>query len=137
MASVFYPLKNLTFPKGQILNSSKLKKSADDNFQLNVHQKGLKHCGERRIFLLQAISPFPRVFKVFVSQTHENKGLFGRGVRTKVRNTCKSTEVQILLKNLMPQTVFWQILWHLKKYRSSDNIYFAAIAFNMYIENKF
>ena len=61
----------------QILDSSKLKEFADDNFKFyengkKVIQTGRKHCGKRRNCLLKAISPFPTVF---------SKGLFPRGVK--------------------------------------------------------
>ena len=36
-----------------------------------VIQMGRKHCGKRRNCLLRAISPFPSVFKRFVSQGHQ------------------------------------------------------------------
>ena len=39
---------------------------------------GRKQCGKRRNCLLQAISPFPSVFKRLVLQTHKNQGLFGK-----------------------------------------------------------
>ena len=61
----------------QILDSSKPNKFADDNFKFDENGKKLskrvkKHCGKRRNCLLQAISPFPKVF---------SKGLFPRGVK--------------------------------------------------------
>ena len=75
------------FPDDKILDSSKLKEFADDNFKLDengrklfkrvekwkkVIQTGRKHCGKRRNCSLRAISPFPTVF---------SKGLFPRGVK--------------------------------------------------------
>ena len=67
----------LPITRRQILDSSKLKEFADDNFKFDedlqkVIQTGRKHCGKRRNCLLQAISPFPTVF---------SKGLFPRGVK--------------------------------------------------------
>ena len=54
------------FPKKHILDSSKLKHFADDNFEIDenvkVIQKGRKQCRKRRKSLEQAISPFPTVF---------------------------------------------------------------------------
>ena len=52
--------------KRQILDSSKLKGFADDNFQFvrnvkKVLQMGRKHCGKRRNCLLRAIFPFPTI----------------------------------------------------------------------------
>ena len=50
-------------PRRQILDSSKLKEFADENFKFDANgrksiQMGRKHCGESRNCLLQAISPF-------------------------------------------------------------------------------
>ena len=65
-------MKDKSFTRRQILDSSKLKKFADDNFKLDeklqkVIQTSGKYCGKRRNCSLQAISPFPTVF---------SKGLF-------------------------------------------------------------
>ena len=61
----------------QILDSSKLKEFADDNFRFDENGKKLskrveKNCGKKRNCSLRAISPFPTVF---------SKGLFPRGVK--------------------------------------------------------
>ena len=48
-----------------------------------VLQNGRKYRGRRNL-LLQAISPFPNVFKKLVLQTSTNKGLFGKGLRLKL-----------------------------------------------------
>ena len=45
-----------------------------------VLQTGKKHCWKIRNCLLQAISPFPSVFKRLILQTHKNQGLFGKGL---------------------------------------------------------
>ena len=60
-------MSSLPVPKRQILDSSKLKELADDNFKFDengkkVLQTGRKHCGKRRNCSLRAISPFPTVF---------------------------------------------------------------------------
>ena len=39
-----------------------------------------KQCGKRRNRLLQAISPFPSVFKRFVLQTRKKQGLLRKGL---------------------------------------------------------
>ena len=61
----------LPFPRRQILDSSKLKEFADDNFTFDengekkkktVLEKDRKHCWKRRNCSLRAISPFPTVF---------------------------------------------------------------------------
>ena len=67
----------LPITRRQILDSSKLKGFADDNFKFEVKlqkviQTGRKHCGKRRNCLLQAIYPFPTLF---------SKGLFPRDIK--------------------------------------------------------
>ena len=67
------------FPKLQILDSSKLKEFADDNFKFDgkdkkVLEKGSKRCGKRRNCSLRAISPFSAVF---------SKDLYCRHVKTR------------------------------------------------------
>ena len=57
----------LTLSHTTILDSSKLKEIADDNFKFDKNggkglQTGRKHCGKRRNCSLRAISPFPAVF---------------------------------------------------------------------------
>ena len=74
------------FPSRQILDSSKLKEFADDNFKFdetgrNSIQIGIKHCGKRRNCSLRAISPFPSVYKRHALQTRKNQGLFGEGLK--------------------------------------------------------
>ena len=63
----------------QLLDSSKLKKFADDNFKVDENGRkfsktGRKHCGKRRNCSLRAISPFPSVF---------SKALYCRHVKTR------------------------------------------------------
>ena len=55
------------FPKRQILDTSKLKEFADDNFEFHENGRELtrwveKYCGKRRNCSLRAISPIPTVF---------------------------------------------------------------------------
>ena len=72
------------FPKQQILDSSKIKDFADDNFKFdeNGTKNGRKHCGKRRNCSLRAFSPFPSVFKRLLQQTRKNQGLYGTGFNT-------------------------------------------------------
>ena len=63
----------------QILDSSKLKEFADDNFKFDENEKKKKklskqveNTGKRRNCSLRAISPFPTVF---------SKGLFPGGIK--------------------------------------------------------
>ena len=63
----YYYYLSKPFPKRLILDSSKLKEFADDNFKFNENdrksiQMGRKHCGKRRNCSLRAISPFPTMF---------------------------------------------------------------------------
>ena len=63
--------KNLDpLPDDKILESSKLKEFADENFKFDKNGRKLSKWVENTV--LQAISPFPTVF---------SKGLFPRGVK--------------------------------------------------------
>ena len=67
------------FPKRQILDYSKLKELADDNFEFDENGRTFskrvkKHGGKRRNCSLRAISPFPTVF---------SKDLYCRPVKTR------------------------------------------------------
>ena len=74
-----------SFPKQQILDSSKLKEFAEDNFTFDENDKknlkmGRKHCGKRRNCLLQAFSPFPTVFLKYVFCRHvKTRACLGKG----------------------------------------------------------
>ena len=75
------------FPKQQILDSSKPKEFADDNFEFNENGGKLSEWVENNVgkgeldCSLRAISPFPAVFsKRLVLQTRKNQGLFGKGL---------------------------------------------------------
>ena len=73
------------FPKQQILDSSKLKEVADNNFEYDKNagkftKKGRKHCGKRRNCSLRAISPFPTVFsKDLHCRYVKTRTCFGKG----------------------------------------------------------
>ena len=43
--------------------------------------KGLKTLWKKEKLLITSNSPYPSVFKTLVLQTHENQGLFGKGLR--------------------------------------------------------
>ena len=67
------------FPKRQVLDSSKLKGFAHDNFRIDENGRQFsktveKHCGKRRNCSLRAISPFPTLF---------SKDLYCRHVKTR------------------------------------------------------
>ena len=65
-------------PKQQILNSSKLRQSADDNFEFDEKSrkfsKRVENTGKRRNCSLRAISPFSAVF---------SKDMYCRHVKTR------------------------------------------------------
>ena len=59
--------KSSPFPKRQILDASKLREFADDNFKFDENGRKFfkqieKHCGKRRNCSLRAISLFPAAF---------------------------------------------------------------------------
>ena len=76
----------LPFPKRQILDSSKPKVFADNDFKFDkrlrkVLEKGRKHCGEKEKLLVTSNFSFSHsVFKRIVQQTRKNQGLFGKGL---------------------------------------------------------
>ena len=73
------------FPKRQILDPSKLKEFADDNFNFNENGRkfikvGRKHCGKRRNCSLRAISPFTTVFSKDLYSRHvKMRACLGKG----------------------------------------------------------
>ena len=80
LISVFYP-----FPKRQILDSSKLKEVADNNFKfyendIKFSKRVEKHYGKRRNCSLRAISPFPAVFSKDLYCRHlKTRACLGKG----------------------------------------------------------
>ena len=72
------------FPKWQILDSSKLKEIADDNFKLDENGrtffKWVENTGKRRNCLSRAISPFPTVFSKDLNHRHvKTRACLGKG----------------------------------------------------------
>ena len=80
LSSPHQPYNNLyifnPLPDNKILDRSKLKQSADNNFRFDENSrkfsKRVENTGKRRNRWLRAISPFPTVF---------SKGLFPRAVK--------------------------------------------------------
>ena len=75
-----------SFPKQQILDSSKLKELADENFIFDENGQNLsspngwKHCGKRRNCSLQAISSFLTVFSKELYCRHvKSRACLGKG----------------------------------------------------------
>ena len=73
------------FPKRQILDSSKLKEFADDNFKFNENgRKFFKRVentgGKGEIACHEQFLLFPQCFKRLVLQTYKNQGLSGKGL---------------------------------------------------------
>ena len=63
------------FSKRQIIDLSKLKELADNNFKFDenwqeVLERGRKHCWKRSNCSLGAISPFPTVFSKYLYSRH-------------------------------------------------------------------
>ena len=88
---VFYSLRKFLspfspFPNNKILDSSKLKKFADDNFKLD--DNGIKFSkqventvGKGEITCYEQFLLFHSVFRRLVLQTRKNQGLFGKRSR--------------------------------------------------------
>ena len=73
------------FPYEQILDSSKLKEFADDNFEFDENGrklfKGVENTfGKGEISRNEQFLLFPQCFKGLVLQTRNYKGLFGKGL---------------------------------------------------------
>ena len=68
----------LTFPKRQILSSSKLKEFADDNFKLDengrkILKMGRKHWQKEKLLVKSNLSFSHSVFKILVLQTRKSQ----------------------------------------------------------------
>ena len=75
------------FPRQQILDSSKLKEFADNNFEFNRNggkfSKRVKNTvGKREIARHEQFLLFHSVYKRLVLQTRKNQGLFGKELTT-------------------------------------------------------
>ena len=73
------------FPKRQILDSSKLKEFADDNFKFNENERKLfkqveNTVGKAEIACHEQFLLFPQCFQRLVLQTRKTQGLFGKGL---------------------------------------------------------
>ena len=74
-----------SFPNNKILDSSKLKDFADDNFKFDENgilffQMVRKHCGKKRNSSLRAISPFPTVISEDLYSRHvKTRACLGKG----------------------------------------------------------
>ena len=76
----------LPFPKRQILDSSKLKELADDNFEFKENgrkfSKWVENTVEKEKLLVTSNFSFSHcVFKRLVLQTRKNQGLFGKWLK--------------------------------------------------------
>ena len=80
----------LLFPKQQILDSSKLKEVADDNFKFDQTGRKLSKRVENtvkkkgKLLVTSNFSFSHSVFKRPVLKTPKNQGLFGNGLKTKI-----------------------------------------------------
>ena len=75
------------FPKQQILDFSKLKEFADDNYEFDENgekfSKGTEDAvGKGKLLVTSDFSFSHGVFKRLVLQTRKNQGLFGKGLRS-------------------------------------------------------
>ena len=81
-----YGVKSLPFHKRQILDPSKLKEFADNNFKFDENGSQFfrqKTLWEKEKLLIRNNFSFSHsVFKRHVLQTRTNQGLFGKGVKT-------------------------------------------------------
>ena len=73
------------YPKRQILDFSKLKDIADDNFKFDENDRKFSKrveytAGKREIARYEQFLVFPQCFIRFVLQTRKNQGLFGKGM---------------------------------------------------------
>ena len=85
MIGIDYSIVSYPFPKQQILNSSKLKEFGDNNFKFVENGRELPKQVENTVgrekLLITSNFAFSRiVFERLVLQTHENQGLFGKGI---------------------------------------------------------
>ena len=76
-------VKGEPFLKRQILDSSKLKEFADDNFKFNenggkISKRVENTVGKGEIARYEQFLLFPQCFNRFVLQTLKNQGLFGK-----------------------------------------------------------
>ena len=74
-----------TFPKRQILDFSKLKEFADENFELDENgRKFFKRVentvGKGEIARYEQFLLFPRCFQKIYTAARKNQGLFGKGL---------------------------------------------------------
>ena len=91
------------FPKPQILDSSKLREFADNNFRLVEHgkefSKGLKTVWEKEKLLVTSNFSFSHcVFTRFVQQTRKSKGLFGKWLKFSVKYKSGKDEISAHLQ---------------------------------------
>ena len=65
------------FPKRQVLDSSKLREEADDNFEFDENGRNFSKWVE------YTVTNNFSFFKRFVLETRKSQGLFGKGLRVK------------------------------------------------------
>ena len=72
--------------KRQILDSSKLKEFADDNFKVDENSRKFSKwmenpLGKGGIARYEQFLLYPQCFQRLILQTHKNQGLFGKGLK--------------------------------------------------------
>ena len=108
----------LAFPKQQILDPSKLKEFADNNFKFDENGRKLSKwlentVGKGEIVHATSNFSFPHcVFERLVLQTRKNQGLFGKGLmhlqKVSTQISLQSTEANLGL-NLLLMVCFLQV----------------------------
>ena len=86
------------FLKQQIIDSSKLKEFAVDNFKSDENGEKFSSREKEKMFIMSNFSFSDSVFKRLVLQTCKNKGLFGKGLNTnhtfhKDENVCENEKL--------------------------------------------
>ena len=91
---VFYSrIFSLPFPKQHILDTSRLKKFADDNFKFDENGRKFSKMVENTVGKVTSnFSLFHGVFKRLVLQTSKNQGLFGKGIKAIALNVLKTRD---------------------------------------------
>ena len=73
-----HPFITKPFPKQQILDFSKLKNFADDNFKFDEKAES-SHTGKKTLLEKEKLLMFSHDdFRTLLQQTHKNQGLFGK-----------------------------------------------------------
>ena len=122
---------NLTFPKQQILDPSKVKDFTDDNFKFHKNGRKFFRWVENTVEKEQFLLFFHSVFKRLALHTHKNQGLFGKGlILSQIRPGFYMSAIQVFENTVgkgeiacNEQFLFflqcflpvWRTFWHLHR----------------------